>query len=66
MLVKSVLNSVPLYQMALFRAPLGVVKEMEKLMRNFIWGGQEGRRKISWVQRETFWMVGDWFLGMEE
>ncbi|XP_057425892.1 uncharacterized protein LOC130719280 [Lotus japonicus] len=35
-LIKSVLNVVPLYYMALYRAPKGIITRMEKIMRRFL------------------------------
>ncbi|KAJ9560001.1 hypothetical protein OSB04_005161 [Centaurea solstitialis] len=37
-LVKSVLGSTPLYFLSLFRAPSGVIGEIESIRRNFFWG----------------------------
>ncbi|XP_023770251.1 uncharacterized protein LOC111918865 [Lactuca sativa] len=47
-LVKSVLNSLPTYYFSLFRAPHGVIEDLEKLRRKFLWGGDDSR-KIHWV-----------------
>ncbi|XP_071739959.1 uncharacterized protein [Rutidosis leptorrhynchoides] len=38
-LVKSVLNSLPLYYFSLFRASSSVIKILESVRRNFFWGG---------------------------
>ncbi|PWA65487.1 hypothetical protein CTI12_AA335310 [Artemisia annua] len=46
-LIKSVIASLPLYFMSLFKAPKLVLNQMEKLMRQFLWGGGMcGRKKI--------------------
>lgn len=55
-LIKSVLNSIPLYYMSLFKVPKLVVKQIIKAQRNFFWTGSENRkglRPISWnlIQR---------------
>ncbi|RVW16573.1 hypothetical protein CK203_069386 [Vitis vinifera] len=41
-LIKSTLASMPLYQLSLFRMPRTVVRRLEKLQRDFLWGGGMG------------------------
>lgn len=48
-MLKSVMSAVPIYHMAVFLAPVGVIGDMEKLMRVFLWGKREGGRRISWI-----------------
>lgn len=36
-LIHSTLNSIPIYQLSVFKAPLAVCKSMEKLWRDFLW-----------------------------
>lgn len=45
-LIKSVLGNLPTYFMSLFKAPSGVLEELEKIRRRFLWGGQEDKKKI--------------------
>ena len=40
------LASMPIYQLSLFRMPKLVVKRLEKLQRDFLWGGGSLERKI--------------------
>ncbi|WJZ95777.1 hypothetical protein VitviT2T_014517 [Vitis vinifera] len=50
-LIKSTLVSMPLYQLSLFRMPKGVARRLEKLQRDFLWGGGSTGRKahlVSW------------------
>jgi len=48
-LIKSVLSSIPLFFMSLFKMPSGVVDRLVRIQRNFLWGwGAEGR-KITWA-----------------
>ncbi|KAJ0611749.1 putative RNA-directed DNA polymerase [Helianthus annuus] len=51
-LIKSVLQSLPLYFFSLFRAPVGVIDRLEGIMRKFLWGGSGSERKMSWVSWE--------------
>ena len=44
-LIKSTLASMPLYQMSLFRMPKSVARRLEKLQRDFLWGGVNGGKK---------------------
>ena len=48
-LIESVLSSLPIYYLSLFRIPVGVAKEIESLMRDFFWdgcGGEEAWKKV--------------------
>ncbi|RVW53156.1 putative ribonuclease H protein [Vitis vinifera] len=51
-LIKSTLASIPIYQMSLFRMPKIVVKRLEKLQRDFLWGGGNRERKVHLVNWE--------------
>ncbi|RVW53000.1 Suppressor of mec-8 and unc-52 protein-like 1 [Vitis vinifera] len=48
-LIRSTLASIPIYQMSIFRMPKSVVKRLEKLQRDFLWGGGNTGRKIHLV-----------------
>lgn len=48
-LVKSVLSSLPLYYFSLFKAPSKVIEKLESIRRNFLWGGDENKKKIHWI-----------------
>nr|GEV95532.1 transposon TX1 uncharacterized [Tanacetum cinerariifolium] len=45
-LLKSVLNSLPLYFMSLFQVHVGVMEEIEKIRRSFFWGKALGERNL--------------------
>ena len=45
-LIKSTLASIPIYQMSIFRMLKSVAKRLEKLQRDFLWGGGNTGRKI--------------------
>ncbi|KAJ0897481.1 putative RNA-directed DNA polymerase [Helianthus annuus] len=48
-LAKAVLGALPIYFLSLFKAPLGVIKELEKIRKNFVWGLKNGKRNIKWI-----------------
>ncbi|XP_021991187.1 uncharacterized protein LOC110887939 [Helianthus annuus] len=51
-LIKSVLQSLPIYYFSLFKVPVGVIKQLEAIMRKFLWGGTGADRKTCWVSWE--------------
>nr|CAN77925.1 hypothetical protein VITISV_028684 [Vitis vinifera] len=55
-LIKSTLASIPLYQMSLFRMPKSVARRLEKLQRNFLWGGANGGNKAHLIKWEVVCM----------
>ncbi|KAJ0586998.1 hypothetical protein HanIR_Chr04g0158141 [Helianthus annuus] len=48
-LVKAVLESLPIYFFSIFKVPIKVVEKLESLMKNFLWGGTVETRKMHWV-----------------
>nr|GEX43785.1 RNA-directed DNA polymerase, eukaryota [Tanacetum cinerariifolium] len=48
-LLKSVLGASPLYCMSIFKAPKGVLKEMESIRNKFFIGADNLDKKITWV-----------------
>ncbi|RVW35996.1 putative ribonuclease H protein [Vitis vinifera] len=52
-LIKSTMASIPLYQMSLFRMPKSVARRLEKLQRDFLWGGGNLERKVHLVNWEV-------------
>ena len=52
-LIEVVLLVIPTYYLSLFRMPSGVIKEVEKIMRNFLWKGVDGDggdHLVSWKE----------------
>lgn len=47
-LIKSVLNSIPIYTLASMMVPKGVLVRIERLMASFLWNAQ-GERMAHWV-----------------
>ncbi|GKE33200.1 reverse transcriptase domain, reverse transcriptase zinc-binding domain protein [Tanacetum coccineum] len=64
-LVKSVLGSLPLYYFLMFHVPLSVIKCIERIQKNFFWGGVGEGKKLLWVKWDSviashgFWKEGD-------
>ncbi|RVW38172.1 LINE-1 retrotransposable element ORF2 protein [Vitis vinifera] len=57
-LIKSTLASMPIYQLSLFRMPKLVVKRLEKLQRDFLWGGGSSVGEMDWrfaIEEDFFW-----------
>jgi hypothetical protein len=48
-LVKSVLGSLPLYYLPLFKAPTSVISLLESIRRRFFWGFKDDEKKMVWV-----------------
>ncbi|KAH1033463.1 hypothetical protein J1N35_045637 [Gossypium stocksii] len=46
-LINSVLSNLPIYFMSLFQAPESVIKRIDKIRRNFLWGGVDGKWKMA-------------------
>jgi hypothetical protein len=44
------LASLPLYYFSFFKAPCCVIKSLEMIQRNFLWGGGREEKKICWVK----------------
>ena len=60
-LIKSTLSNLPIYFMSLFRIPSLVCKRLEKIQRDFLWGGGNLEKKphlVSWVKVCTDKKVG--------
>ncbi|XP_019167321.1 PREDICTED: uncharacterized protein LOC109163057 [Ipomoea nil] len=52
-LVQSVLISIPFYYMQTILLPTGVISNIEKLIRGFLWGSNEGERRCHLINWET-------------
>ncbi|MCH81419.1 LINE-1 reverse transcriptase like, partial [Trifolium medium] len=58
-LINSVLSSLPLYFFSFFKAPKGVITDLIKLQRNFLWGGGMDAKKLCWVRWENICLPKD-------
>ena len=52
-LIRSSLSSLPIYHLSLFRAPLKVCARLERIQRQFLWGGSDLEKKVSLVSWST-------------
>ncbi|GJZ89439.1 hypothetical protein Tco_0661221 [Tanacetum coccineum] len=48
-LLKSVLGASPIYNLSIFKASVGILKDIERILSNFFKGADLSDRKISWV-----------------
>ncbi|GJY61398.1 hypothetical protein Tco_0462055 [Tanacetum coccineum] len=48
-LLKSVLTSIPLYHMSIFKVPIGVLNHLESIHQNFFYGVDGSDRKLAWI-----------------
>lgn len=51
-LIKSVVQAIPVYSMGCFKLPRGLCEQLNLMIRKFWWGCKEGQRKIAWVSWE--------------
>ena len=51
-LIESVLSSLPVYYLSIFKMPLSVIMTIDHLRAAFLWGGSELRKKIHMVKWE--------------
>lgn len=48
-LIKAVLESLPVYYLSIFKVPSMVGEKLEKIMKKFLWGGSSNTHKFHWV-----------------
>jgi hypothetical protein len=44
-LIKAIARAIPVYVMGIFKLPFGLLDELTKMIRNFWWGEEKGKRK---------------------
>ncbi|KAL9662535.1 hypothetical protein QQ045_027368 [Rhodiola kirilowii] len=49
-LIKAALSNLPLYYASMYKMPVTVAQEMERIQRQFLWGSSDSRRKIHYVK----------------
>ncbi|GKF83190.1 hypothetical protein Tco_0244846, partial [Tanacetum coccineum] len=50
-LLKSILTSIPLYHMSIFKVPIGVLNHLESIRPNFFYEVDGSDRKLAWIRR---------------
>ena len=55
-LIKSVIQAIPTYSMALFKLPRGLCEHITSLVRKFWWGSKQGQRKVAWISWDSMTM----------
>lgn len=48
-MIKAVAQALPVYIMGVFKLPAGLCDELTKMIRNFWWGAENGKRRTHWV-----------------
>jgi hypothetical protein len=48
-LIKAVLQALPVYAMSVFQFPIGLIEELNKRIRDFHWGDEHDRRRMHWL-----------------
>jgi hypothetical protein len=52
-LIKAVAQAIPVYVMGIFKLPFGLLDELTKLIRDFWWGMENGKRKTHWISWDS-------------
>jgi hypothetical protein len=47
-LLNSVCNAIPIFYLSYMKIPIQVWKNVRRIQREFLWGGRNGRKRISW------------------
>ncbi|XP_071679572.1 uncharacterized protein [Lolium perenne] len=50
--IKAVAQSLSTYVMGVYKLPLGLCDDLTKIIRDFWWGSEKGKRKMDWVAWE--------------
>jgi hypothetical protein len=52
-LINSVLNSIPIYTLSVFKAPITICNKLDSIINAFWWGHEPGQRKLHMTNWET-------------
>lgn len=52
-LVNSIVSSFSLFFLSFFKMPSSVVRRVVSMQRNFLLGGEEGKKKVAWLSWEN-------------
>ena len=48
-MIKAVAQAIPTYIMGVFKLPMSVCDDLNRMVRNFWWGSVDGKRKTHWL-----------------
>ena len=48
-MIKAVAQAIPTYIMGVFKLPMSVCDDLSRLIRQYWWGVEEGKRKMAWL-----------------
>ncbi|KAH9799959.1 reverse transcriptase domain-containing protein [Citrus sinensis] len=51
-LIKAIAQAIPTYAMSVFKIPLGLCEDVQKIIARFWWGSQDDKRGIHWAKWE--------------
>ncbi|KAH9719688.1 reverse transcriptase domain-containing protein [Citrus sinensis] len=51
-LIKTIAQAIPTYAMSVFKIPLGLCEDVQKIIARFWWGSQDDKRGIHWAKWE--------------
>ena len=60
-MLKSVIQAIPIYVMSCFRLPAGICEKMRMTISNYFWGIENGKKKMHW--RSWEWLTTPKALG---
>jgi hypothetical protein len=52
-LIKAIAQAIPVYVMGIFKLPFGLLDDLTKIIRDFWWGAENGKRKTHWVSWDS-------------
>jgi hypothetical protein len=51
-LIKAVIQAIPRYIIGIFKLPASLCDDLTRLMRNYWWGVENGKKKAHWISWE--------------
>jgi hypothetical protein len=51
--IKAIAQAIPTYVMSIFKLPFSVCDELTKMIRQYWWGVENGKRKMAWISWDT-------------
>ena len=66
-LIKSVAQAIPAYVMSVFKLPASVCDELTRMMHQYWWGEENGKKKMAWMSWDKMRLpkfMGAWVSGI--